>query len=388
MRKKITSDRLINIVVLILSAFGTLMIASAVMGQSDGDTGVILQTMARQAIFLGGGFFCLYLFSKIKVFGHRRQFYLFIYVTLIIALIIPRFLGMGSYGAYGWIRLGFISIQPSEFAKVFAIVYTTYFLADTKYRDEKEAKSAYLFVMGTLLLMALIIVGWQKDTGSGLIFSGISFFLLMIPYNKAYRKYQHYLKIVLFLIIVAAIVVMLPQTTSFLESLNSDNYIISRFLSSADPFKYQYGIGYHLILSLVASATGGLFGSGYASSIYKYMNFPNTDNDFILPIIIEELGIFGFLFIVVCYGIIAYRLLKYAFNKKAALRSKMVLSGVILYLLLHFIFNVGGVSGIIPLTGVPLLLISSGGSSTVAFLCAIGIAQKEIKLIKYKEAQN
>lgn len=378
------SDRLINIAVVILSVFGTLMIASATMGNSAGDSNVIVSTMIRQAVYLVLGFMVLTFFSRFSLFRFNKRIYFISYGILIALLILPRILGHGSYGAYGWIRLGSFTVQPAEFAKVFALVFIPYILCSPK-KTSQQAKKEYLKSAGMMLAMALVIIVWQKDTGSGIIFAGISYFLYMIPGYKDYRRYQRILILTLIFVLLAALFVLSPIVTSFLESLNSDSYIISRFLSSADPFKYQYNIGYHLILSLVASASGGLTGNGYGSSIYKYMNFPNTDNDFILPIIIEELGILGFLLIVILYGIIIFRLMKYAFAKGASTRSKMILTGTAVFFFLHFILNVGGVSGIIPLTGVPLLLISAGGSSTIAIMMAIGICQYEIKKIKERE---
>ncbi len=385
MRKiNIHSDRLINIAVVILSVFGTLMIASATMGNSAGDSNVIVSTMFRQAVYLLLGFGVLFFLSRFSLFRFNRQIYFILYGILIILLILPRILGHGSYGAYGWIRLGSFTVQPAEFAKVFALVFIPYILCSPK-KSAEQAKKEYLQSAGMMLIMALVIIVWQKDTGSGIIFAGISYFLYMIPGYKDYRKYQRILLILLAVGLAFSALALSPIGTSFLESLNSDSYMISRFLSSANPFKYQYNIGYHLILSLVASASGGLTGNGYGSSIYKYMNFPNTDNDFILPIIIEELGILGFVLIVALYGIIIFRLMKYAFAKEASTRSKMILTGTAVFFFLHFILNVGGVSGIIPLTGVPLLLISAGGSSTIAIMMAVGICQHEIKNIKERE---
>ena len=136
-------------------------------------------------------------------------------------------------------------------------------------------------------------------------------------------------------------------------------------------------------MSLVSFATGGLFGLGYGRSIHKYMNFPNPSNDFILPVIVEELGlVFGFIPVVVLYGMILIPLVRYTF-KSVNTRERMTFVGVFMYFVLHFVLNVGGVSGLIPLTGVPLLLLSSGGSSTVASMIAIGIAEAEI--IRYRK---
>jgi Bacterial cell division membrane protein len=131
-------------------------------------------------------------------------------------------------------------------------------------------------------------------------------------------------------------------------------------------------------MSLVFFATGGLFGLGYGESIHKYMNFPNPSNDFILPVIVEELGfVFGFLIILLLYTMILFPIVYYSIKAQFT-ASKIVLIGTFLYFVVHFILNVGGVSGFVPLTGVPLLLISSGGSSWISSLMALGLCQSEI----------
>ena len=140
-------------------------------------------------------------------------------------------------------------------------------------------------------------------------------------------------------------------------------------------------------MSMVSFANGGWFGLGYGNSIHKYMNFPNPSNDFILPVIVEELGIVGFILFLIGYSVMLYPLVKYSFKVKYK-SSKMVLLGVFLYFIVHFILNVGGVSGLIPLTGVPLLMVSSGGSSLIASLAGLGLAQSELlrnKLVYHED---
>ena len=149
-------------------------------------------------------------------------------------------------------------------------------------------------------------------------------------------------------------------------------------MASANPFLDPYNTGFHLIMGLVSFATGGWFGLGYGQSIHKFMNFPNPSSDFILPVIVEEMGVlFGFIPIVVLYSLILLPLVRYSLHMRSE-RSRLVMVGVFMYFVLHFILNVGGVSGLIPLTGVPLLLLSSGGTSLIAALASVGLADSEI----------
>ena len=130
-------------------------------------------------------------------------------------------------------------------------------------------------------------------------------------------------------------------------------------------------------MSLITFASGGFFGVGLGNSIHKHMNFPNPSTDFILPVIVEEGGVFMFIIIVLLYlGIIIP--IMHKSNKTQDDYSRIIFAGFLFYFIAHFILNVGGVTGLIPLTGVPLLLLSGGGSSLVACFGIIGSCQLEI----------
>ena len=135
-------------------------------------------------------------------------------------------------------------------------------------------------------------------------------------------------------------------------------------------------------MSLISFATGGLFGLGYGKSIHKYMNFPNPSTDFILPVVVEELGVItGLAPILLGYGVLLVSLMYYSFKTKLN-RSRIVFVGTFTYLIAHFILNVGGVSGLIPLTGVPLLFVSAGGTSLLSIMSCLGLVESEI--IEYR----
>ena len=116
------------------------------------------------------------------------------------------------------------------------------------------------------------------------------------------------------------------------------------------------------------------------------MNFPEASTDFILAIYVEELGWVGFLFLILLYSIIIFRLIHYAKRIKSE-AAKIILIGSATYFLVHIFFNIGGITGLIPLTGIPLPLLSSGGTSAVAFMMSIGLSQAVIAAYKRKELQ-
>ncbi len=374
------SDKLLVFAVLILVIYSSIMVASAAMGEGAGDTGVVTRTLQRQGLFAAIGLVGMSIASRSDWLfkRHIRVFYV-LYGFVVFLLLVCR-LFPATYGAYGWIRIGSISVQPSEFAKIFMIAFAAQLFRFD--RHEQNLKNAKIFIASSLFLF-FIILGLQKDLGSGVVLLGMCFIMLLIVPYKELNKIRKIMLILIVFVIVGIVIIFLPSVNSFLEE-HSSSYQIGRFLAANNPFKYQYDVGYHLIMGLVSFATGGWFGVGYGQSIHKYMNFPNPTTDFILPVIVEEMGVVGgFIPIMALYAIIFFKLVRYSI-KANEMSGKIILVGTFAYFFIHFVLNIGGVSGLIPLTGVPLLFVSSGGSSLVASMTAIGLCEEEI--IKYRRS--
>ncbi len=366
--------------------FGLLMIASAEMGDAAGDTSVIAEVIIRQSLYLLVGTICYLFVARLPIFRLSKHIYSLGIFLVGGLLLVTRFFG-SSGGAYAWIRFGSVTVQPSEFAKVFIILlYAKTF--SHRYATDEQARTNFRHMVFVMLAYTAIILVWQSDLGSAAILFAMSYLMLLVVQDRAVIKYQRIMTVIMLIGIALILFLLSPLGTWFLENLPIDSYMIDRFISSADPFADQYDTGYHLIMSLVAFATGGLFGVGYGKSVHKYMNFPNPSSDFILPVIVEELGMFGLLVIVVLYGIIFIKLARYATRKTTDQRGQIVFLGAIMYFALHMVLNIGGVTGLIPLTGVPLLMISSGGSSAVAAMIALGVAQNEIVRIRESEVAD
>ena len=373
-------NKVITISTIALVVFGSLMIASAEMGNSVGDTDYLSGVILEQSVFAVVCIIAYFVCMHINLYKRNDNFFKAIYIGILIALLACRVFGQIN-GAYAWIRFGSMSVQPSEFAKVFMIVFGGKILGND---DGKENLDNLLTFVKYAAIYFVIIAFYQKDLGSAVVLFTICYCILMIPPYREYQKVQRWMRIGIVAAIGFIVFVFSPIFTNFLMKF-SDNYMIGRFLAAANPFLYRYDNGYHVIMSLVSFANGGLFGLGYGNSIHKYMNFPNPSNDFILPVIVEELGVIGFIAFVAGYCALLVPLVKASFKSKY-ISSKIVYLGVFTYFVVHFILNVGGVSAIIPLTGVPLLLISSGGSSLVASMCGLGFAQCE--LIRNKAINN
>ena len=161
------------------------MVASAAMGEGAGDTGVVTRTLKRQAFFAFLGLIGMVLASRSEWLFKRplSNFYVLYCIVAFLLILCRAF--KATYGAYGWIRLGSISIQPSEFAKIFMIVFAARLF--NKDRHELNLRYAYIYIACSLLLF-FIILGLQKDLGSAVVLLGICFIMLLIVQYKELNK--------------------------------------------------------------------------------------------------------------------------------------------------------------------------------------------------------
>lgn len=388
-------NKAITISTVLLVVIGFIMIASAEMGNnvskpSEISSEIIKQsidavrgTLFRQGIYALVGLCAYFIIMNLRLYKVRYQIYYVFYVIILFGLLACR-LFTETFGAYAWIRLpGNLSVQPSEFAKAFMILFGAKLLG----KDRGEGNKNAIILFSVLSFIYFFII-WQiqNDFGTSIVFFSICFCMLLIPPYDEYKKIQKYMIYAIFIVIGVIALVLSPPFTKLLMKYK-DNYMVGRFLAAANPFMYRYDNGYHVIMSLVSFASGNVLGMGYGNSIHKYMNFPNPSNDFILPILVEEFGIVGFIVLVILYFMLLIPIM-HASIKAKYISSKMILLGTFIYFSVHFILNVGGVSAIIPLTGVPLLLISSGGSSLVASISTLGLAQAEIIRNKQVDENN
>lgn len=373
------SDMIINIVTLALATFGLVMAVSASMTASNNSTTMLVVATIKQFIYLFLGYFLMVFASKL--YNHNLAKKLIMPVSLIMIgfLISTRFF-QETNGAYAWIRFGFgpmaFTIQPSEFAKGSTTILLAMFLGDIALNTPRSTKEIVQPILVVVLVQAFIILVLQKDMGSALVLLMISFFIALIPSHPKLRKLQNWMIILTVLGILGSIFILSDFGLHMVEKLPFiEPFQLQRFYDYANPFKSVDG--YQLSGSLIAFSRGGLFGTGLGQSVQKYGYLPEVRTDFILPLIAEELGFIGVMILMFAYAVLMYRLLHYAMRVRSE-KDKMILMGTVFYLFIHVLLNIGGVSGAIPLTGVPLLLISSGGSSTMSIMLMIGICQSVI----------
>lgn len=365
----------IHLSVIALSIFGLIMVMSANVG-IETTTEDLLPVFIKELAFMVVSYILMLHASRHFRLAWVKKYAIPIIVVTIIMLLIP--LGFKNVGgAYAWIRFKGITIQPSEFAKVVMILIFAVYLGDRHYQKSTtwyELAGVPLLFLGASIFIIMFL---QNDLGSAAVMLLMIFFVAMVPTNKALNRLQLFGMIAVVLGVVGVVFVSSSGGVKILESLGLPPYMLKRFLTVSDPFHDKVDSGYHVFNGFVSFVNGGFFGKGLGLSLGKHGYIPEARTDFILAVIVEELGMFGLFFILLFYGIILVSLLKNAAAIKME-RDKMILVGVAAYLLVHFLFNVGGITALIPLTGVPLLLISSGASSKISFMIAIGIAQATI----------
>lgn len=274
-------------------------------------------------------------------------------IVLLILVLIP---GIGKVvnGARRWIDLGFITFAPAELVKLCLIAFVSFGLSkrSTNLQSFTKGLLPYLIIMG--LAAGLILL--QPDLGTAIVLCGT----IMILFIAAGAKMSHICGL-------GAVGVGLVGLAIYLEP-----YRMIRFLAFIDPGADPQGAGYHILQSLYAIGSGGLFGMGLGNSKQKFLYLPENHTDFIFAIIGEELGFIGSSLVILLFILLAWRGLKIAITAPDSFGS-LLATGITCGIVLQAIINIGMVTGSMPVTGVPLPLISFGGTSLLFTLAGIGI---------------
>ncbi len=385
-RLKPHSDGMITVIILILMLFGSLMIVSTNVGRTVYNSNVVLNTTIRQMIIMGIGYF-IYIFSA-KYFSIRWASFLEKFAVLgLVGLLLLTFFFSESGGSHAWIRLGSFTLQPSEFTKVFIVltVALSLYRAKRKKKLYKKGMGMFKFPWICMAVFGGLILA-QKDMGTLAILTMTFLTCLLIPSETHLVRGQKWIMRFLFIGIVSAIGLfgVTDIGTQFLAKTSFTSHIATRIYNMKNPYENIYGEGYQSANSLYGIGSSNVVGKGIGDSSRKYGYLTQADNDYILAVIIEETGVFGFGLIVVMFLLLIGRLFYYAFKTNEVV-FKVILVGVGTYFFMHFFLNVGGVACLIPFTGVPILFISSGGSSLFAACLSLGICQYCIRLIRERE---
>jgi len=282
----------------------------------------------------------------------------YIYILSLLMLILVSFYGSTGMGAQRWLNLGIFNIQPSELIKFsIVLVLARYFHAEKELRLWDNIKN-FIYPLLLILLPAYIIF-IQPDLGSALIFVMASLTILFV------------IGISLWFFVASTIIVIifLPVAWFFLLF----DYQKDRLLIFLDPFRDPFGSGYHIIQSKIALGSGGLFGKGFLQGTQSHLNFlPEIQTDFIFTLLAEEFGIFGTLILLFLYIIIIFYSLIIGVMCKSRFAC-FISIGVAINIFYYVFINTAMVSGLIPVVGIPLPLVSYGGTSMLCVMFGLGL---------------
>ena len=321
----------------------------------------------RQIIFLGVAFFGGIIILKIPTKWYKKVSWILI-IGVIATLILLLFYGKITNHAQSWFyipKTG-IAVQPSEFAKSFIIIFMATFYY---YLYKKKIDNIYLYLIPISIAGILgILILMQPDFGSAAILLAIAFCIFIsIPTVKGNIR-----KIVTILG-VGAVILVLILLYSGKEILNSEQ--MSRFNFREPCSRYKEKTGYQVCNGFIAINSGGLTGVGLGKSTQKYLYLPESHTDFIFAILVEELGLLTGIFVLILYAIMLFRILKIA-RDAYNLRNSILAYGTFWLFAFHIIINLCGMLALFPLTGVPLPLISYGGSSTLNFVLMLFVVER------------
>lgn len=350
------NDWVLIITVFALALFGVLMVFSAsyVEGiySASEDPYYFLK---RQFVwfFMASVMFIFFMYFNHQLYKNLSPIIIGVSLLLLVLVLIPG-LGDSGGGAQRWLQLGPIRIQPSEFVKLGIIIYLA---------QVYSQKQAYIhnFIKGVLpplivIGFAFILIMRQPHFGTGVSILLVTLFIIFL----AGARWLH-------LAGLAAI-----GGSLFAVLAVSAPYRLARVTSFVDPFADPMNKGLQLIQGYIAFAHGGLTGTGLGRSVQKLMYLPEAHTDFILAVIGEELGIFGVIFVLGGYGLVLFRGVVIGTRCRSPFGSLLAF-GIVFHMATQAIFNIGAVTGMLPITGVTLPLISSGGSSLLVTMISLGI---------------
>ena len=336
------------LLICILASIGIIMLYSAANGSWR-------PWALAQMIRLGLGFGVMFFmaFIDIKVFLRLSYWIYFVVLALLFIVEVAGYVGMG---AQRWIDLGFMKLQPSELMKIALVMALARYFNSVTLQSIESIKGIIIPIVMVLIPVGLVLI--QPDLGTALMLlftAGAMFFVVGIQLWK-------------FGLVAIGIVISLPIAWQFLHT-----YQKNRVLTFLDPERDPLGTGYHIIQSKIAFGSGGVFGKGFLNGTQSHLNFlPEKHTDFIFTMLSEEFGIMGAVFVI----LINFLIIAYSFVfalRTASYYGKLLAIGLTTSYFLYVIINISMVLGLLPVVGVPLPLISYGGTVLLSVMCSFGM---------------
>lgn len=362
-------------ILICLICFGLVMLYStssySAMMKQNGDS---LFYFKRQFLFCIVGLIGMWIVSRIDYHWYFERSKFFYFISIFMMFLVKTPLGKEVNGAKRWIKLPFEQqLQPAEIAKIAIILFIPALIC-TMGREIKTLEGI-VKVLAWGAFSAAVVFIITENLSTAIIVMGITCIMIFVVHPKTRIFIIIAVGIILIGIVGARVLGMAMET--------SGNFRLRRILVWLNPEKYASEGGYQIMQALYAIGSGGFFGKGLGNSAQK-MIIPEVQNDMILSIICEELGVFGAIMVLILFGMLLYRLLFIAQNAPD-LYGSLVVSGIFAHIALQVILNVMVVINCIPTTGITLPFISYGGTSVLFLMAEMGLALGVSSKIKIAE---
>ena len=357
-------DKPLLVLTIICLIFGLLMVGSASSLKSYMTYGNSFHYFIKQLKVICLGLFATFFVILFPIKKYNKLIYLGIF-GVIGALIYVLLKGEVSNGIKGWIYIGGFGIQPSEFAKTITILYLALtFEKVIKMKNISPWAACIPFVIPIILLTLVFL---QPDLGTMVVILGITgIIFLLIPFDAQTR---------LFLMGTAIVVIAIAVPALLLSGKGLTDSQKDRANFKNPCSRYRQRTGYQVCNGFIAINSAPILPTNFGNSKQKYLYLPEAHTDFIYAIILEEMGLVVGILIILIYFAIIWRILLIG-RKSYNLQGSIIAYGVATYIGLHVLINLGGVLGIIPLTGIPLPFYSYGGSYMLNLLVCLGLVQR------------
>jgi len=354
MARKLKSDRILFTAAALLVCVGVVMVYSASAALAFDRFGQAYLFLTKQALWTALGLAAVAVAMRIDYRTYRNEAFIWSLTAVVCLLLVLVLFSAPVNGARRWFNMGGLGIQPSEFAKIAAVLFTALTLERRMHRIDDLPYSLLPIAIVAGAMSGLILL--QPDMGT-------AFSLLLIVGTMVFAAGLNYRYMV------GAALLVVP---ALYFAIMSEPYRQRRFLAFWDPWADPLGEGFQLIQSLIAVGTGGMLGRGLMGGVQKLFFLPEPHTDFIYAVIGEELGLLGATTVLICFCVIAWRGVRIAMRAQDGFGSFLAL-GLTTMIAVQALVNVSVVIGLLPTKGIPLPLVSSGGSSLLISLVGVGV---------------
>jgi rod shape determining protein RodA len=328
-----------------VAGYGLIVLYSAGGGDAD--------IVERQLIRLGVAFSGMFIIAQVPP-SLLLRLTPWAFITGVLFLVAVLIGGETSGGAQRWLNLGVVRFQPSELMKLAVPMMVAWYLADARLPPHRWQ----LLAAAMLIAVPMLMIAKQPDLGTALLIASSGFFVLFLA-GLQWRL------LAFFSVVMAAAT---PVIWHFMH-----DYQRQRVITLLNPESDPLGSGYHIIQSKIAIGSGGLFGKGWMNGTQSQLDFlPERSTDFIFAVLGEEFGFLGILLLFGIYAIIVLRGMMIAIQAQDSY-TRLLAGSLSMTFCVYFIINTGMVTGLLPVVGLPLPMISYGGSSMVTMMAGFGI---------------